>query len=217
MPVNNPLTTVIQLKLSPAWEELTPQGSESLLKDFFSFLAGYKRVDVCAYNSQPWHPGIAYFLVCNFNSLNDYQKFWERLNKQSILETYAKVIDIALGVDRKVDNEVKPGGHDYCSLVKLSLTDKWFSLAIQEKQSLMGELINVIDNWGQKIDVRWLDADAWTDEYTDYLLIQFTCLREYNEFWQEVRNHPYFASAYFRFRGTIMGARSHLEITTLSI
>lgn len=213
----NQLTSVIQITLNQHWQDLSPQGADGLQEEFFSFLASYKRVAVSVYDSQPWHPNISYFLVCDFESLKEYQHFWGRLNKQSVLEKYSEIVDIALGVDRKVDSEFKPGGHDYCSLVKLSLTDKWFALASQEKKSLMKELTTVIDGWGERIDVRWLDADAWTDDYTDYLLIQFSSLSEYNDFWQEIRNHPYFASAYFRFRGTIMGARDQIELTTISM
>lgn len=213
----NQLTSVIQLALNQKFLELSPHGADGLQEELFSFLAGYKGVTAAVYDSQPWHPEIAYFLVCDFEQLKEYQKFFGRLTKQPILEKYANVADIALGVDRKVDNELNPDGHDYCALVKLALTDKWFALASQEKQSLMKELVTVIDRWGERIDVRWLDADAWTDSYTDYLLIQFTRLAEYNEFWQEVRNHPYFASAYFRFRGTIMGALKRIELTTLSL
>lgn len=214
--MSNPLTTVIQLSAGQDWKELSPQGSDGLKKEFFSFLAGYKQVEVRAYNSQPWYPEVAYFLVCDFDSLERYQNFWHRLSRQPMLEKYAQVLDIALGVDRTVDNKIKPGGHDYCSLVKLTLTDKWFSLAPQEKQSLMNELVNAIDVWGERIDVRWLDADAWTDSYTDFLLIQFTCLREYNEFWRDIRSHPYFSSAFFRFSGTLLGVRDPLELTTLT-
>lgn len=210
------LTSVIQLQWTRKWNELSAQGADSVDAEFLSLLASAKNVSVSLFDSEPWHPDVARFMVCRYESLDQYRAFWRRLKRNSMLTAgYMAVVDVALGAEREMALGEQAPVDSYCALIKLALTEKWFELCAQEKRALRSELSKIIAKWSESLNFNWYDSEAWTGRYSDFVLVKFDKLPEYNAFWNQVRGHPYFAACYVRFAGTVIGAHEEVPLTSI--
>lgn len=99
------------------------------------------------------------------------------------------------------------------AVVEFQILPSWFELDTRTQRDIALQIGSVMGRYSQ-VDSRWFDADAWTGEFSDFVICEFEDLQAYNELWSEMRRHPFLATPYARIGQVLMGME--LEVAGLA-
>jgi hypothetical protein len=97
------MVSIIQLYLEPEWFKLDPQKRILFRGQLAKILNSHPKLNCRWFDSEPWTGNIAEFFVCEFDSLQDYWRFWNELREHPVFRrSYAKIRRVSLGVERSL-------------------------------------------------------------------------------------------------------------------
>ena len=96
------------------------------------------------------------------------------------------------------------------AVVEFQILPSWFELDTRTQRDYALQIAEVLGRYAE-VDSRWFDADAWTGEFSDFVICEFRNLTAYNELWSEMRRHPFLATPYARIGQVLMGMELEVE------
>ncbi|MBS2037273.1 hypothetical protein JST97_19960 [bacterium] len=95
------LVAVVQLVLAPEWFSLSQEQRLGQRERFFELIDDHPTVEVRWFDSDPWTGSSTEFLVCEFQELESYWKFWEAIREHTAQRRlYASFQRVSLGYER---------------------------------------------------------------------------------------------------------------------
>jgi hypothetical protein len=98
----------------------------------------------------------------------------------------------------------------FMAVIEFQILPKWFELDSRTQRDYAIQLSQMMKRY-KDVDSRWFDTDAWTGEFSDFVICEFENLQEYNDMWSELRRHPFLATPYARIGQVLMGMELETE------
>lgn len=92
----------------------------------------------------------------------------------------------------------------FMAVIEFQILPRWFELDSRTQRDYANQLARLLRRY-ETVESRWFDADAWTGEFSDFVICEFEDLDAYNELWSEMRRHPFLATPYARIGHVLMG------------
>lgn len=90
-------------------------------------------------------------------------------------------------------------------LVQLTALPAWLALSRADRARIVTDQVQPALGASPACRVRWVDAEAFTAQCSDVLLVETADLRAWNHLWERVRDTALFAVPYFRLESIITG------------
>lgn len=97
------------------------------------------------------------------------------------------------------------------AVLQMTLEPEWFRLDISQRAALRRELFGILANF-EGLDCRWFDADPWSGTGAEFIVCEFSDLKAYWNFWNELREHSVFRQPYARFTRVSLGYERSLTV-----
>jgi hypothetical protein len=96
------------------------------------------------------------------------------------------------------------------SIVLLEFEPAWLALSRDERRAHAARATEIAGRHAD-VELRWFDADALGNGYTDFAVCEFVSLMAYHALWEELRDLPLFGTPYVRIKGTHLGIERGYE------
>jgi hypothetical protein len=97
------------------------------------------------------------------------------------------------------------------AVVQVSLEPEWFKVEPRERTVFRAQLAQIMRSHPD-LTCRWFDSEPWTGQVAEFFVCEFSQLRDYWKFWNELREHPVFRESLARIKRVSLGVeRSLLE------
>lgn len=97
------------------------------------------------------------------------------------------------------------------AVVQLTMEPDWFRLEFEQRQALRRQLFEKIFS-SEDVECRWFDSEPWTGHVAEFFVCEFSSLRAYWTFWNELREQPVFRQHYFQVSRVSLGYERSLAI-----
>ncbi|MCA9793610.1 MAG: hypothetical protein KC910_17485 [Candidatus Eremiobacteraeota bacterium] len=92
----------------------------------------------------------------------------------------------------------------FVALIELQLLPRWYELDVLTRQDYGSQVYEILRRHpGVTCEV--FDGDAWTGEFSDFVICEFRDLDSYNALFAEMRSHPFLATPFARLGEVLMG------------
>ena len=94
------MVSIIQLFLEPEWFQLDQQKRILFRGQIAQILDSHPELNCRWFDSEPWNGKVAEFFVCEFDTLQNYWRFWNELREHPVFRnSYARIKRVSLGVE----------------------------------------------------------------------------------------------------------------------
>lgn len=98
----------------------------------------------------------------------------------------------------------------FVSLIELQLLPRWYELDVLTRQDYGSQLYEILRRH-PGVNCQIFDGDAWTGEFSDFVICEFRDLEGYNALFAEMRSHPFLATPFARLGEVLMGIELDIQ------
>ena len=91
-------------------------------------------------------------------------------------------------------------------IVLLEFHTPWLALSREERRPLAKDIYHIVDEYKNRVQVRFFDAEALPGaNFTDFCICETKNLKDYHYMWEKIRDTAAYAQGYFKIKDVIMG------------